>query len=407
MRRSALLSLFLSGIVLLSMSACSGGGVSSPNYDAAEDAFETQNYEAALQSVNTAIEQDSAGAPAYLLKARILRSMADSTTPPQEYKSLYQQAQEAEEEAVNMNPALQSDVAGRQQLEYITQMQNGIDYFNRANQSQDSLEFVRAASYFNAAHQIEPDSSSPYLNEAFALLNANQRQQVISPLEGYVERADSVDATAYQILGQLYLTNDRSEDAMGLLESATEDYPDDTDLQSLLLNAYNSAGATDRAMQMYETQVQEQPNNAVYRYNYGSMLLNSDQFDAAIEQLQKAAELDPNNVQAHYNLGAAHVNKAVAVDDTIKSVEDAAREADRDLTAEENQRLDQLVEQRGEEFAAAIPALEEARSLAEPGDSYRQDICQALFSAYVQTEQQEKAQQVAECAGYSEDRVDQ
>lgn len=400
MRRSALLSLFLGGVILLSMSACSGGG--SPNVSAAEDALEAGNYSAALQSIDTAIEQDSAGAPAYQLKAKILRSMADSTTPPQEYQSLHERAREAEEQAVSMNPELRSDIQTQRQLGYITQMRGGVEAFNRANQSGDSTAFVRAASYFNAARQIAPDSASPYLNEAFALINAGQRAEVIEPLENYAELADTVEVSAYQILGQLYLTNDRVEDAMTLLETAAEDYPDNTDIQSLLLNAYNQAGATDRALEAYQDQIERDPDNAAYRYNYGSMLLNTEQFDAAIEQLNRAVELAPDNVQAQYNLGAAHVNKAVAIDDTIAAVEDEAREADRDLTEEENERLDTLVDERKQEFDAAIPPLEKAREMADPGNTYRQDICRALFTAYVQTEQEEKAQQIQECAGYSE-----
>ena len=388
------------------MSACSGGA-SSPNVSAAEDALENKNYQMALQSINTAIEQDSAGAPAYALKAQILRSMADSTTPPEEYQDLYQQAREAEEQAVGMDPEMAEEFSSRNQFVYLGQMRSGVAYFNRGRESEDSTDYLRAAAYFNAAHQIEPDSASPYLNEAYALLNAGNEPEAISPMKSYVERADSVNLNAYQILGQLYLTNDRTEDAMSLLETATEDYPNDSALQSLLLNAYNTAGATDRAMNMYREQIEQDPDNASYRYNYGSMLLNTEDFDGAIEQLERAVELEPDNVQAQYNLGAAHVNKAVAIDDTIAAVEDEARNADRELTASESQRLDQLVEERRNQFESAVPALEKAREMADPGNSYRQDICRALFTAYVQTEQDQKAQQVQECAGYSDQQTGQ
>jgi tetratricopeptide (TPR) repeat protein len=382
------------------MGACSGGG--NPQLSAAEDALENQNYEQALQQVNTAIEQDTANtlARARLVKARILRGMADSTTPPDRYKEMYAEAREMEEEAVSMNPSLRSEVQGQKQLGYIQQMQGGIDAFNTGNQTGDSTTFVRAAAYFHAARQLEPDSASPYLNEAFALLNAGQRPEVIAPLETYVQKTDSVAPNTYQILGQLYLTNDQMEDGIQLLESATEEYPDNDELSSLLLNAYQQSGNTEQAMERYRREIERDPENPTYRYNYGSLLLNADRFDEAIEQLQQAAELDPDNVKAHYNLGAAYVNKGVAVNDSIGSFQQQLDEKE-SPTQEDKQKLQSMVNERRQIFMDAVPPLEEAQELAGPNNSYRQDICSALFTAYAQTEQMEKAEEVSECAGQS------
>lgn len=398
LRRSALYSLLVSGFIVLTMGACSGGG--NPQLSAAQDALENQNYEQALQQVNTAIEQDTANtlARARLVKARILRGMADSTTPPMEYMDLYAQAREVEEEAVSMNPSLRSEVSGQKQLDYIQQMQGGIDAFNTANQSGDSLDFMRAGAYFHAARQLEPDSASPYLNEAFALLNAGQRQEVIAPLEMYVERTDSVAANEYRILGQLYLTNDRMDDGIALLEDATGEYPDNSELSSLLLNAYQQSGNTEQAMERYRQEIERDPENPTYRYNYGSLLLNANRYDDAIEQLRRAAELDPDNVKAHYNLGAAYVNKGVAVNDSIGAFQERLDEKE-SPTQEDKMELQQMVNERREIFSNAITPLEEARGLADPGNSYRQDICSALLTSYVQTEQMEKANEVKSCAG--------
>ena len=400
LRRSALYSLLLSGFIVFTMGACSGGG--NPQLSAAQDALESENYEQALQQVNTAIEQDTANAlaRARLVKARILRGMADSTTPPERYKEMYAQAQDLEEEAISMDPSLRSEVGGQKQLGYIQQMQGGIDAFNKGNKTGDSTTFVRAAAYFHAARQLEPDSASPYLNEAFALLNAGQRPEVIPPLETYVQKTDSVAPNTYQILGQLYLTNDQMDDGIDLLETATGEYPDNDELSSLLLNAYQQSGNTEQAMERYRQEIERDPDNPTYRYNYGSLLLNADRFDEAIEQLRRAAELDPENVKAHYNLGAAYVNKGVAVNDSISAFQERLDEKE-SPTQEDKQRLQELVNQRRQVFTDAISPLEEARQLAGPNNSYRQDICSALFTAYAQTEQMDEAEEVSECAGQS------
>lgn len=404
LRRSAFYSLLVGGLIVLTMGACSGGG--NPQLSAAQDAYDNQNYEQALSQVNTAIEQDTANtlARARLLKSRILRSMADSTTPPDRYKELYQQARELEEEAISMNPGLRSEIGGQKQLGYIQQMQGGINAFNQARSMGDSTTFVRAAAYFHAARQLEPDSASPYLNEAFALLNSGQRSEVISPLERYVQMTDSVAPDTYRILAQLYLTNDQTDKGISLLETATGEYPNDEGLSSLLLNAYNQSGKTEQAMKRYRREIEENPNNSTYRYNYGSLLLNADRYDEAIEQLKRASELDPDNVKVQYNLGAAYVNKGVAVNDSIRAFQERLDDKE-SPTQQDKQMLQKMVNQRRQVFQDAIPALEKARQLADSGSQYRQDICKALFTAYTQTEQMDKAESVQGCAGFEQDRM--
>ncbi len=374
----------------------------------AEDALEQQNYERALSSVEKALEQDSANVEAYQLRARILRAQADSTTPPEQYADLHRRAKEAEAQALEFNPEVRSDIQNQRRLAYVQEMQNGANAFNQARQAGDSTLFMRAAGYFSAANIIEPDSADAHLNEAYARLNAGQRDEAVTPLETYVSKTDSVDANVYTILGQIHLTEDRSEKAMDVLEPAAEQYPENQEIQSLLLNAYSQSGDTQRAMEAYRSQIERNPDNATYRYNYGSLLLNADRFDAAIDQLAEATDLDPDNVKAQYNLGAAYVNKAGTINDSIRSIEDSIRAEDTQTVDEEtDQQLESMAEQRDAALEEAIPPLEKARQLAEPGNQYRQDICRALFSAYVQTDQQDKAEDVEQCAGYEEGRTEQ
>jgi tetratricopeptide (TPR) repeat protein len=166
-------------------------------------------------------------------------------------------------------------------------------------------------------------------------------------------------------------------------------------------------------MAEYREQIEENPNNVTYRYNYGSMLLNADRFDEAIEQLRKAVELEPGNVKAQYNLGAAFTNKGRVVQDSLRSIEDslstirdAALEENRAPTAEEKRIVNELdkeskrlAQKKRNIFEQAIPPLERARQLADSGESLRTDACRALVTAYIQTEQVEQAEEYQQCAG--------
>ncbi len=472
----------------------------------AEDAMEQQDYERALANVDSAIAQDSANVDAYKMKARILRQMADSTVPPEEYKNLYSRAREAEEKAIEFNPGERSSVQEQRDLAYIQEYQKGADAFNAAQKSRAKEDYLKAAAFFGAAGAIKPDSTGPILNEAYARLRAarleegekvvEEMNQVIPILERYIEKEDQPTKNAYTILAQLYLQDDRPEETVEVTEQAIEDLssrpthfqisgtqkvqytgtvevdgssrsvegtvPDrieisssdgmvsgsfykeeggkrqtkgrlqvslflqgtqmgsdqtttveDTlmisedltgqtplaELQNFRLNALNQTGDTERAMQAYQEQIKQNPENATYRYNYGSLLLNDDRYDEAAEQLEVAVEHDPKDPKKWYNLGAAYLNKGVVFQDSLVSVRDSLVEREQEPTEEERKMVKELAQERLSYFQDAIPPLEKARELSSPGGQYRESACTALFQAYVQTEQTKKAQEVKQCAG--------
>lgn len=503
-RQSALFALILGSLGLVALSGCSAG---NPNMSAAEDAMEQENYERALANVDSAIVQDSANAEAYTMRARILRQMADSTTPPDEYKQRYEQARQAEEQAIKFDPSRRSDVESQRELAFIQEYQKGADAFNQAQKSSEKNDYLRAAAFFGAAGAIQPDSTGPILNEAYARLQAarleggdqgtQEMTEVIPILERYIEKADEPAKNAYTILAQLYRQDEQPEKALEVTEQALDDlanrpthlrvqgtqgveytgtievdgssrsvegtvpdrielssdagsvsgtfqkteggkrqskgrlqvslYTQGTqmantqttaleeitisedlssatplaELQNQRLNALNTTGNTEQAMEAYRQQIENNPENARYRYNYGSLLLNADRYDEAAEQLEKAAEFDPDDPKKQYNLGAAYLNKGVVMQDSLVSVRDSVMAKDRQPKEEEAQMIKSLDEQRLELFRKAIPPLERARQLSGPNGEYRQNACSALLQAYVQTEQTEKAEKVKQCAGAS------
>lgn len=474
----------------------------------AEDAMEQQNYEQALANVDSALTQDSANVDAYLMRAQVLRNMADTTMAPEKYSELYQRAREAEETAIKFDPGARSEVEGQRTLTFAQQSQQGAKVFRRARRTSEPTDYGQAAAHFGAAASTYPDSASVVLNQAYALLNMEQNKEdgdmsgAVPVLERYLEIADQPQKNAYDILSALYLQIGQTQEAVDLLEGAIDDLsqrstyfqiggsrgleytgkiqvdgtsrsvegttPDEVTIDSngevsgtfektqekgqlrvslyyqgatvadtlinsgsasisanlqeetplaqmegRLLNAYNQAGQTEKAMNAYQQQIERNPNNVTYRYNYGSLLLQSDRFDDAIEQLQKAVELEPGNVKAQYNLGAAYSNKARTVQDTLttlndslRSISEAAMEENREPTAEEEEKVNELdsqitelEERKRELFRQAIPPLERARQMADSDGSFRQDACTALVTAYVQIEQTQKAQSLQECAG--------
>ena len=153
----------------------------------------------------------------------------------------------------------------------------------------------------------------------------------------------------------------------------------------------------------YAAAVERESDNKLYRYNYGTLLLEAERYDEAAEQFAAAVALDSEYDVAYYNLGAAYVNKAVAVNTEITEVDDDLRANRNDLSeaqvTEMEEKLDALVEERTGYFAKAVEPLERARDLMQASGEDASAACQALFQAYAQVGEEDKAKGAAECAG--------
>jgi tetratricopeptide (TPR) repeat protein len=373
--------------------------------------MEPATLEENLQSVNDALAEDSTDVDAHLEKARLLRLKADSTVPLGRYIALHRQAWTSEQTAVSLDEDERETVQRRRLQVYDREMRRGEGAYNRASKEDDDALFRQAIGYFGAAGTTVRDSATPALNEAYARLRIGETKAVVPVLEEYVQRADTVARSAYKILGQLYVSSGRYEQATDLLDRATTQYPTDKNLAALRLNAYNRAGDADEALAAYREQIEKSPNQARYRYNYGALLLKAQRYDAAINQLQTAVDLAPDNAEGQYNLGAAYLNAALMRDDSIATITDDPA-ALRDTTLSPERAVDRLTERRATLFEKAIPPLERARALVEQdqmlrregAQSVRQDACRALMVAYVQTQRPGKAAQVEDCTGFAESR---
>ncbi len=368
----------------------------------AEKALKKEQYQEALSFADEALAKKPEDAKAHEVKGRIYQAMA-SASAGDDYKMYLNQMKDAFDKAGSFNPKLVEKVQNQITLAYFNEFQNGINAFNEAQSANDSAGYLKAAMYFEGSTIIMPDSTGPYVNWAFALIGSGDDVGAIKPLEMAVEKGKP-DAEVTSYLARIYLTNDRAADAVPLLEEATKHFPDNEELQNMLLNAYGMANQIDRAIEVYGKTVADNPDNKVYRYNYGSLLLQAEKHDDAIEQLKEAVRIDEAYTDAQYNLGAAYVNKAIAVNNRINEIDDDLRENRSSLSADEissrESEMDTLTNERRDLFGLAITPLEKAKTLGEEDGREVQSICQVLFQSYVQTGQTEKAESIQECAGY-------
>lgn len=397
-RNAAILALFV-GFLLMGASTCS----SDPNVEGAKLDLRNKDYDRALSNLETALQRDPSNAEAHDLKGQVLQEQLATVNDVQQHTALLREMVNSYRTAMELDASLTENTTQRLRLAYYNEFQRGLQAFNQGGE--DDNNYNVAYDYFQNAAFIFPDSSDAYANQAYALLNAGRQTEAITALEHAMEAGDDNEDT-YVYLGDLYRTHDRHDDAIELLQEGLEKYPTNEQLWSLLLNEYVATGQLDAAMERYGDLVQQAPDNQLYRFNYGTLMLNAENYDGAIEQLQRAVELDPNYPNAQYNLAAAYVNKAVDVSERMGDMDDALRAERSQLTSAQIQEREAEIETLGDErrglFQQAITPLERAHELFLAAGDDVTDVCQTLFTAYVQTGQNEKAESVAECAGYED-----
>ena len=388
-------ALVFGGLVL------AGAGCSSdPNVEGAKLNLRNRDYAAALTNVNAALAKNPANAEALDIKGQILLAQALAATDAAEAGRLGMQAAEAYRAAASADPKRADASATAVGQIYAQLFTRGVAAFN-AGQT-DATRYSLAADYFSAASMVAPDSADPYINRAFAYVNGGQQAQAIPALQAAIDRGIR-SPEVFLNLAQIYGQDRNYAQQVAVLERAEQALPADEDVKRMLLSAYVMAGQAGRAMERYNSQVAAEPRNAVYRYNYGSLLLEANFYDQAIEQLTFATQLDPTNSNAFYNLGASYINKAVKVNEQIQVAEDALRTERPSLTPEQRTAREAAITALGESrtalFREAIAPLRQGLELMRVREMDTKEICRALFQSLANTGQTQDAQQYATCAG--------
>jgi tetratricopeptide (TPR) repeat protein len=379
------------------------GCSSDPNVEGAKLDLRNKDYDRALENLQTALDKNPENAEAWELRGRVLSEQAFNTQDPEAHREIILEMVESFENAKKFDPTFQEDVTRGLRFAYANEFQRGVQAFERARS--DESQYPIAAIYFDTAAQIQPDSAGAYVNEAYAYLNAGQSDKAIEPFEQAIEHGDKAPET-YRFLADLYRTDEQYDESISLLESAAEMYPDNVDIQTELLNSYQVAGEVDKALERYAQAVERDPDNELFRYNYGSLLESTGAHEEAREQLQMAVEIDPEYGNAWYNIGASFINQAVAVNEEVTKLDEDLRANRDELSDEEidrrDARINELVDARRDLFGQAVEPLEKAKDLLEAAGEDVAGVCRALYQSYVQTNQVDKAEGIAECAGFAD-----
>ena len=246
---------------------------------------------------------------------------------------------DAYNKSLEISDKFAKNISDNNKYHWAASFNKGVSYFNKASKTNDpdstKMFFDKSVESFKFATICQPDSVDSYNNLAFAYINMGETEKALEPIstqiELYKKKYNLTDKSepiqgdmysglldSYALQGELLTKlgaaaddkdkkNEYYNRAIEKMKEAKVYFPDDP---SILLHLSNSYIATDRldiAMDSFREGVEKDPENKYYRFNYGSMLLNSENYEEAAKQLKKAVEIDPEYVNAIYNLAVTYV----------------------------------------------------------------------------------------------------
>lgn len=242
----------------------------------------TGNFDSALETVNSALAEDSSNYVAHYYKGIVLASQAFEMQPPSSRLPVYENARSSFDSAKSLMQE-QPETPGE-----LEELNNSVvsfwaDEYNMGVniQNDDSLfnvtenPYETSLAHLQNAAAINPDSSM-----TFQVISSThfQLDQVDEAIENYEKAMALLDQPApedYEYLISLYLYQNQYEEAIELSEEGRENYPEETMFVQFLADAYIQAGERERAVSLVEELIANDPENPQYRRVLGTQVYQS------------------------------------------------------------------------------------------------------------------------------------
>ncbi|MEQ8524803.1 tetratricopeptide repeat protein [Gracilimonas sp.] len=411
-----------------------------PLIEEAQKNIFTQNYDSALAVLDRSIQQNPESGLPYYYKATTYKEIALTISQISERKETYQNFRDAAVTAREKFATMEETPSEADEVNNLILSTWGYEH-NKAIElvNSDSLKATVeeplkvAVAHLENAVIINPDSTLSWDILAQVQSIDGNYPGAIEALNTSMEMKSTPPSDDYLRLGAYYRDNEQPEEAIDVLETGVESYPDSVQLVQVLADVYMQAGQRDKSIQTIEALIERDPNNAQYHLALGTQLLqatteisenitgNYDKIydldtelrnnrnksaaikasidslvsvneeltaemnqlsDQAESELIRVTELRPNSAQAFQYLGIYFTNKAAALYEKRNFTQD-------------NELANQLDQQAKEELKEAMKYYERAVEIEPDNTGY----WQSLSRIYVQLDMQEKASEAMDKAG--------
>ena len=183
----------------------------------------------------------------------------------------------------------------------------------------------------------------------------------------------NIDSTDYKLAFAEF------QKGLAVLRPASEMYPTDASIMTVLTNCYIGADMTQEAADAFKLAAEKNPDNKDFQYNYGVILLRANKYPEAIAEFEKTLNIDPEYWNAVYNMGASYVNWGVEIQDN----------------ASQNSDPDSLRKAVSAKFGKALPYLEKFSSY-KPTDPNIWDLLGKVYAYLNEVKKAQDAMQKAD-----------
>ena len=222
-------------------------------------------------------------------------------------------------------------------------------------------DFSASVEYYNNALEISPEDTDVlnYLSKSYLKMEefelAAEALEIITEFEDnkeiwlrigniyaeleYTDQAkdafnsaieiDEEYFEAFQALGEMLYNMEFYDEAISPLETASNAFPDDEELQTKLAKCYHKTGKLESAIENYKQMVIDQPENKTAYMNLAGAYRETSQNSEALKVLNELIILAPDNPKVYLRLADVYI----ALDEFIKATYNAnkAIEIDADL----------------------------------------------------------------------------
>jgi len=300
-----------------------GCAATNPNIEKAKSSIKDQNYQAALEAANKAIQQNPQSGLGYFYKGVAYSEIAGSKDDPSARHEYYEKMSSVMDSARTLFNKAEKKPDEANRIDAVM-LSTWSKEHNRAVElvTTDSLKsqpnIKKAIEHLKNATVLEPDSTLSYdvMAEVYLMEKPPNLDGAIDALSTSIQKTDSASADKYNRLASFYANAKKYDQEVDLLKEALKLYPDSVKLNQNLADAYLKKGETDKALNLVQKLINKDPNNSQYHLVMGTQLYQSS--------MSKSDSLN-NNYDKLFDLEQQKKNasgqKAQKIDQQISSIE--------------------------------------------------------------------------------------
>jgi len=193
----------------------------------------------------------------------------------------------------------------------------------------------QAIDSYNLAIEFEPDSDVTYHRMAVAQMAQNNFDEEIAYLKKALDHKK--DPEYFRMIIIAYTQKGEDAEAKGSKQDATTSYtnaiaeliearkldPNNEDLLRTMIDLYIRVGKAEEAKPAMREAIAKDPNNKVYLYDLGVLLMNSDSLKESIQNFDAALAVDDKYEEALRNRAVAYMKLGQKMKDIVDASVDA------------------------------------------------------------------------------------